>query len=62
MLADAVGIEAAMDTITTGISATTIWNNINSVLPFVVVMTGVSISVYFLRRILKKASKAKAGL
>lgn len=56
------GIQGAMNTITTGINATTIWDNINAVLPFVVIMTGVAISVYFLRRVLKKASKAKAGL
>lgn len=59
---EATGIEAAMTTITNGINANSIWSNINAVLPFVVVMTGVAISVYFLKRVLKKASRVQAGL
>lgn len=47
---------------TAGVSSTGIWGQLTSLAPLIGSLTVVAIGIYFLRRVLKKASKAKGGI
>ena len=59
---DATGAAGAAAALEAGLTADAIWGAITPFLGVVITVTLVSLSVYFMRRITKKASKGKGGL
>lgn len=55
----AVGMEAVVTALTTGITADTIFAVVAKVIPFVVTMVPIALGIYFLRKLIKGAGKAK---
>ena len=55
----AVGMEAVVTALTTGITADTIFAVVADVIPFVVTMVPIALGIYFLRKLVKGAGKAK---
>lgn len=55
----AVGMEAVITKLTTGITADTIFAVVADVIPFVVTMVPIALGIYFLRKLIKGAGKAK---
>lgn len=54
-----VGMDAVISALTTGITAETIFTVVADLVPFIVVMVPISLGVYFLRKLIKGAGKAK---
>lgn len=56
------GVSAAATALQNGLTADAIWSSITPFIPVVIAVTLVSLSIYFIRRITKKASKGKGGM
>lgn len=55
----AKGMDAVITTLTTGITAETIFAVVADVIPFVITMVPIALGVYFLRKLVKGSAKAK---
>ena len=62
MIADATAMESTVTALTTNVTPATILTPLADMLPWVGIMLGVSVGIYFIRRVLKKISRAKAGI
>lgn len=58
----ATGVQGAVDALSTNLTADAVWGAITPFIPIVVTVTLISLSVYVIRRITKKASKGKGGM
>lgn len=58
----ATGVAGAADALEAALTADAIWGAITPFIPVVVAVTLVALSIYFIRRITKKASKGKGGM
>lgn len=58
----ATGVAGATAALEAALTADAIWGAITPFIPVVVTVTLVSLSIYFIRRITKKASKGKGGM
>ena len=56
------GFISALTDSQTGITLDTFWTALTSVVPLLVVVFTVAVSYYVIRRVLKKASRLKAGI
>lgn len=56
------GVSAAATALQNGLTADAIWGAITPFIPVVIVVTLAALSIYFIRRITKKASKGKGGM
>ena len=56
------GQAAAVDALEAGLTADTIWNAITPFVPVIITVTLVSLGIYLIRRIVKKAGKGKGGM
>lgn len=57
--AAATGMDAVITALTTGLTAETFFTVVADLMPFVVVLVPVSLGVYFLRKLIMGAGKAK---
>lgn len=62
VLGTSTGQQGAVDALQTAFTADTIWGAITPFIPVIATVTLVSLGVYFIRRIVKKAGKAKGGM
>lgn len=58
----ATGAAGAAQALQNGLSADAMWGAITPFIGVIVAITLVSLSIYFMRRITKKASKGKGGM
>lgn len=58
----ATGVAGAASALESNLTADAVWNSITPFIPIVVTVTLISLSVYIIRRITKKASKGKGGM
>lgn len=58
----ASGQAGAVDALESGLTADTIWAAITPFIPVIVTVTLVSLGIYLIRRIIKKAGKGKGGM
>lgn len=58
----ATGMQGIISQLTTGITVDTLFSVVSNVIPFVIVMVMASFGFYVLRKVIKKASKGKAGI
>lgn len=58
----ATGMSAITSQLTTGITPATIFGVVSDIIPFVIVMIIIALGFYVLRKAIKKAGKAKAGI
>lgn len=58
----ATGQAGAVEALSTGLTADAIWGAISPFLPVIITVTLVSLGIYFIRRIIKKAGKGKGGM
>lgn len=58
----ATGQAGAVSALETGLTADAIWGAITPFLPVIITVTLVSLGIYFIRRIVKKAGKGKGGM
>lgn len=56
------GMDNVISTMSTTLSATNLWEIFGKVVPFAAVVTLFALGVYFVRRQMKKVSKAKGGV
>ena len=56
------GMDAVISALTTGITAETIFAVVADIIPFVVTMVPIALGVYFLRKLVKGAGKAKVRM
>lgn len=59
MIADATGMAAIVQQLTTGLTAANLLSVVGEVIPFVITIVPIALGIYFLRKALKGASKAK---
>lgn len=62
LFGDATGAAGAAAALEAGFTADAIWGAITPFIGVVITITLVSLSIYFMRRITKKASKGKGGM
>lgn len=55
----ATGMQGIVSQLTTGVTPATIFAVVSDVMPFVVTMIPISLGLYFLRKVVKGAGKAK---
>lgn len=55
------GMSAIVSQLTQGITPATIFAVVSDVMPFVITMIPIALGLYILRKVIKKASKAKVG-
>lgn len=55
-------MENAVNTITQTITPETLWGAVAGIMPVVAVILPFALGLYFVRRAIKKGSKAKAGI
>ena len=55
----ATGMTEVVSALTTGITAETIFAVVADVIPFVITMVPIALGIYFLRKLIKGAGKAK---
>lgn len=60
--ATATGQAGAVSALETGLTADAIWGAITPFLGVIITVTLVSLGIYFIRRIIKKAGKGKGGM
>lgn len=53
------GMQAIVNKLTTGITADTIFTVVGDLMPFVIAMIPIALGLYFLRKLIKGAGKAK---
>lgn len=56
------GMKAVISALTTGITAETIFAVVADIIPFIVTMVPIALGVYFLRKLVKGAGKAKVRM
>lgn len=56
------GMDAVISALTSGITAETIFAVVADIIPFVVTMVPIALGVYFLRKLVKGAGKAKVRM
>ena len=56
------GFVAALTDSTTGITATTLWGTLTELVPVLVITIPFALGVYFLRKVIKKIQKGRAGI
>lgn len=56
------GMDAVVSSLTTGITAETIFAVVADVMPFVITMVPIALGVYFLRKLIKGSAKAKVRI
>lgn len=57
-----VGMDAVITKLTTGLTADTFFSVVADLVPFIVVLVPVALGVYFLRKLVKGAGKAKVRM
>lgn len=57
-----VGMNAVVTELTSGLSTTTLWGTVGSVVPFVVATTLFALGFYLVKRVINKAKRAKGGM
>ena len=63
LIADvAAGMEGITSQLTSGITVDTLFSVVSEIIPFVIVMVMASFGFYVLRKVIKKASRGKAGI
>ena len=62
MILDATGMAAVITALTTAVTSSTIFSVVADVMPFLAVIVPVSLGVYFLRKLIKGAGKAKVRI
>lgn len=55
----ATGMEAVVEALTTGLTAEKFFSVVADLVPFIVLMVPIALGVYFLRKLVKGAGKAK---
>lgn len=60
--ADATGMAAFIESLTTGITSDTLWAEITKAAPFVISIFVVAVGYRILRKVISKGSKLKAGI
>lgn len=60
--ATATGQAGAVSALESGLTADAIWGAITPFLGVIITVTLVSLGIYFIRRIIKKAGKGKGGM
>ena len=58
----ATGMEAVITALTTGLTADKFFEVVADLVPFIVVLVPVALGVYFLRKLIKGAGKAKVRM
>ena len=53
------GVISALTNSTTGLTSSTFYSEITNLVPFIVLMVPISLGLYFLRRLVKGAGRAK---
>lgn len=61
-LATSTGQAGAVSALQEGLTADTIWAAITPFIPVIITVTLVSLGIYLIRRIVKKAGKGKGGM
>ena len=56
------GMSEVISALTTGITAETIFGVVADIVPFIVTMVPIALGVYFLRKLIKGAGKAKVRM
>lgn len=56
------GMDNVITTMSTALSANNLWEIFGKIIPFAAVVTLFALGVYFVRRQMKKVSKAKGGV
>lgn len=56
------GVEGAVSALETNLTADAVWGAITPFIPIVVTVSLIALSVYIIRRIIKRASKGKGGM
>ena len=56
------GMNSVVTELTSGLSTTTLWGVVGSVVPFVVATTLFALGFYLVKRVINKAKKAKGGM
>lgn len=56
------GVDAAVNALSTNLTADAVWGAITPFIPVVVTVSLIALSVYIIRRIIKRASKGKGGM
>ena len=57
-----VGMEAVITSLTTTLSATSLWEIVGTVVPFLAISVLFGLGFYLVKRILNKVKKAKGGM
>lgn len=60
--ASATGMEAIVNSLTTGVTSAGLFGTVAQIMPFVVIMIGFAFGYKVLRKVVKGASKGKAGM
>lgn len=58
----ATGVNGAVSALETNLTADAVWGAITPFIPIVVTVSLIALSVYIIRRIIKRASKGKGGM
>lgn len=58
----ASGVNGAVTSLETNLTADAVWGAITPFIPVVVTVSLIALSVYIIRRIIKRASKGKGGM
>lgn len=58
----AQGMDAVVNTLNAGLSTTTLWSTVGSVVPFIITTTLFALGFYLVKRAVNKAKKAKGGM
>lgn len=58
----ASGVNGAVTALETNLTADAVWGAITPFIPVVVTVSLIALSVYIIRRIIKRASKGKGGM
>lgn len=58
----ATGVDGAVNALSTNLTADAVWGAITPFIPVVVTVSLIALSVYIIRRIIKRASKGKGGM
>lgn len=56
------GVSGAVTALETNLTADAVWGAITPFIPIVVTVSLIALSVYIIRRIIKRASKGKGGM
>lgn len=56
------GVSGAVSALQSNLTADAVWGAITPFIPIVVTVSLIALSVYIIRRIIKKASKGKGGM